>query len=415
MTTTIYFTGQNNFGNRGCEALVRSSVASLRAQIPDAHFLVPSLDPQRDAAQWADAAAQGIEFVPSPALPSSFKWRGRLCRRLPWLKAFAWPSLAGRPDLEPYLQRADVVVSIGGDNISLDYGLESLFMFVGVAERALALGKRVALWGASVGPFSSDARVERQLGAHLRRLDMVSIRESHSLAYLKSIGVEANVVAVADSAFALERIPVDVTPFWPTQGAEGVLGLNVSPLIEKTFARSGRPGSVAQETVAFIEWVLANTGLSVLLVPHVVPLDGASANNDEIYLDAIRQRVLNGADRVQIAPSGLNACELKDIIARCTLFIGARTHATIAALSTGVPTVSIAYSVKARGLNRDLFGHERYVLSTHDVSAQTLQSHLSMLQSEQNAIRAVLSERLPEWKSKAKLSAQVLAKTLFNA
>ncbi|WP_348699992.1 polysaccharide pyruvyl transferase family protein [Duganella fentianensis] len=415
MTTTIYFTGQNNFGNRGCEALVRSSVATLRAQIPDAHFLVPSLDPERDSAQWPDAAAQGIEFVPSPALPSSFKWRGRLCRRLPWLKVLAWPSLAGRADLEPYLKRADLVVSIGGDNISLDYGLESLFMFVGVAERAIELGKRVALWGASVGPFSSDARVERQLSVHLRKLDMVSIRESHSLAYLKSIGVEANVVAVADSAFALDRIEVDVAPFWPIQGSEGVLGLNVSPLIEKTYARSGRSGTVAQETVAFIEWVLANTSMSVLLVPHVVPLDGASGNNDEIYLDAIRQQVLNGGERVKIAPAGLNACELKDIIARCTLFIGARTHATIAALSTCVPTVSIAYSVKARGLNRDLFGHERYVLPTQNVSALTLQQNLLMLQSEQGVIRAVLKEKMPEWKDKARLSAQVLAKELAHS
>jgi polysaccharide pyruvyl transferase WcaK-like protein len=413
--TTIYFTGQNNFGNRGCEALVRSSVATLREQIPDAHFLVPSIDPVRDAAQWPDAAAQGVEFVPSPKVPARYVWRDRLCRRLPFLKSLAWPSLAGQPDLEPYLQRADIVISIGGDNISLDYGLESLFFFVGVAERALELGKQVALWGASVGPFSSEPRVERQLAAHLRKLDLVSIRESHSVAYLKSIGVAANVVPVADSAFALERQPVNLAPFWPAEGEEGVLGLNVSPLIEKTYARSGRPGSVAQETVAFINWILAHTKLSVLLVPHVAPLDGAPGNNDEIYLDTIREQVLNGNDRVRIVPSGLNACQLKEIIAHCSLFIGARTHATIAAMSTGVPTVSIAYSVKARGLNRDLFGHERYVLPTNDVSTETLQSHLAILRNEQDAIRALLSERLPEWKSKARLSAQVLAKSLAEA
>ncbi len=40
-----------------------------------------------------------------------------------------------------------------------------------------------------------------------------------------------------------------------------------------------------------------------------------------------------------------------------------RTHATIAAYSTGVPTLVVGYSVKARGIARDLFGTEDgYVL-----------------------------------------------------
>lgn len=45
------------------------------------------------------------------------------------------------------------------------------------------------------------------------------------------------------------------------------------------------------------------------------------------------------------------------------MFIGARTHATIAAYSSLVPTLVVGYSVKARGIARDLFGTEKnYVL-----------------------------------------------------
>jgi len=210
----------------------------------------------------------------------------------------------------------------------------------------------------------------------------------------------------------LDRTAVEVAPFWPAIVGAGVLGLNVSPLIEKVYARSGRSGSVASETAAFIQWVLDHTELSVLLVPHVAPLAGGANNNDEIYLDAVLKQVLNSKDRVRIVSTGMNACQLKDVIARCSLFIGARTHATIAALSSAVPTVSIAYSIKARGLNRDLFGHENYVLPTHEVSALTLQQHLSTLMKEQEAIRTTLAQKLPEWKAKAKLSAKVLAKTM---
>lgn len=45
------------------------------------------------------------------------------------------------------------------------------------------------------------------------------------------------------------------------------------------------------------------------------------------------------------------------------MFIGARTHATIAAYSSCVPTLVVGYSIKARGIAKDLFGtDEGYVL-----------------------------------------------------
>ena len=44
------------------------------------------------------------------------------------------------------------------------------------------------------------------------------------------------------------------------------------------------------------------------------------------------------------------------------MFIGARTHATIAAYSPR-PTLVVGYSIKARGIAKDLFGtDEGYVL-----------------------------------------------------
>jgi polysaccharide pyruvyl transferase WcaK-like protein len=58
-----------------------------------------------------------------------------------------------------------------------------------------------------------------------------------------------------------------------------------------------------------------------------------------------------------------NCRELKHIISRCRFFIGARTHVTIAAYSSCVPTLVLGYSVKSRGIARDLFGTEvGYVL-----------------------------------------------------
>ena len=61
--------------------------------------------------------------------------------------------------------------------------------------------------------------------------------------------------------------------------------------------------------------------------------------------------------------------QLKYIISKCECFVGARTHATIAAYSTGVPTLVVGYSVKARGIAKDLFGTEQdYVLPVQSLT-----------------------------------------------
>ena len=62
------------------------------------------------------------------------------------------------------------------------------------------------------------------------------------------------------------------------------------------------------------------------------------------------------------------ATELKGYIAMCSFFVGARTHSTIAAYSSNVPTLVIGYSVKSRGIAKDLFGtYDNYVLPVQEI------------------------------------------------
>lgn len=53
------------------------------------------------------------------------------------------------------------------------------------------------------------------------------------------------------------------------------------------------------------------------------------------------------------------------------IFIGALIHATIVAYSSSVPTIVVGYSVKAKGIAKDLFGtYENYVLSEKDLKQE---------------------------------------------
>lgn len=113
-------------------------------------------------------------------------------------------------------------------------------------------------------------------------------------------------------------------------------------------------------------------------------------------------------DKLAILSSDLNAAQLKHSISRCRFFIGARTHATIAAISQGVPTISIAYSVKAIGINRDLFGDLDVVLPTPKVAFETLQAALERLFMHEIDLRAIIAQKVPIWRDRGRTAADPL-------
>ena len=77
--------------------------------------------------------------------------------------------------------------------------------------------------------------------------------------------------------------------------------------------------------------------------------------------------------------------------------MGARTHATIAALSSGVPTLSLAYSRKAYGINQDLFGSQEFCLDGADLAVSgKVAARVQAMLAAADAIRQRLREKLPE-------------------
>lgn len=411
----FYFAGHSNFGNRGCEALVRSSVQLLEEQFGKIEVLVPSYNAAADARQWPEHAEHGVRFVRAPELPTGILWWHRFARLAPALKNLWLPGYHVPADIEAEIDTVDAIIMIGGDVITLDYGLVSLLWHVGLANHFRMKGKPVMLWGCSTGPFTAEPAVERFMTTFLRSLDAVTVRETITKSYLDRLGVTDNVSVVADPAFVLEPQAIDCT-FLPPESVDGLLGLNVSPLIAKFRPQGEDPKVMQSELARFIDATLDSSSLSILLLPHVDSIDGTveSNNSDSGYMREVLAMVKDPRDRVVMAPPGLNAAQLKHLLGRCRYFIGARTHATIGAISRGVPTISIAYSVKARGLNRDLFGDERFVLETPKVSASTLAESLATLRRDEPMIRESLASLMTLWKERTRVSAQVLADVLDN-
>ena len=97
--------------------------------------------------------------------------------------------------------------------------------------------------------------------------------------------------------------------------------------------------------------------------------------------------------------ASLGAREIKSSIGRMHLLITARTHASIAGYSMCVPTLVIGYSVKAKGIAKDLFGDEKI----HLIDSRVLQSEKELmiafdaLNEREREERAFLRERIPTY------------------
>lgn len=409
----FYLSGQTTFGNRGCEALVRGTAAMLQERLGDVQLMCPLDNPAAEARQWPQAAGQGVRFMPSPVFPATaLRWWARANRLLP-LARMGFPRFAADAGTRAAFEQSAALIMTGGDILTLDYGVMSLYQWCRLNEAAMESGVPAVLWAASVGPFSARPEVERVMAAHLRRYAAITVRETVSLEYLRSIGVE-HAELVADPAFHLGVETFDTSAL-DFGGSRPLLGFNVSPLIR--LFRGGKASAEAmdREIVAFLRKVTQASEFGVVLIPHVGPLDGGDNNSDWHYMQGLLRHLDDCRERIVLAPPDLNAAQLKYLIGLCRYFIGARTHSTIAALSQGVPTVSIAYSTKAKGINKDLFGHLRYVLETPRVTAETLDEALVCLQNEEADMRALLAERLPEWRSRAMGSVDALLRVARNS
>ena len=373
--TRIFLSGHRDFGNRGCEAIVRSTVAIVRKAIPGAEFVVPSTNIERDRALWPEAEGCGVTF--SDCLRQSVPMRvfGKARKRLDWLNN-RYPPIRPPADARRLIDESDAVLAVGGDNYSEDYSLP--FMPLILDRYAMDQGVPVVLWGASVGPFGRSKRYEEFMARHMRRYSMIHVREERSESYCRGVLGVTRLRRFSDPAFALEPQTEGLFEL----GMENCIGVNVSPLV------LGKLGEWAEvfmrELVSALKAAQDQHGITVLLLPHVMSYQGP--NDDRKALDKVKRRLdSEGVANVAITHE-FNAAQLKAMIRRCRVFMGARTHATIAAMSMGVPVISIGYSVKATGINEMVFGHDRFVVDYRQLESAGLVARINEVLEANEAV-----------------------------
>lgn len=369
--------------NRGCEAIVRSGVAMIKEKFPQATVNLISFNPESD---------QHI-----PLLDNIFDGRDSEVSRFSIdgliatikNKLFADETFFLRKkhkNILKHIPNHDIFLSIGGDNYC--YG-EQPWLYE-IDRNIKKAGKKLVLWGASIGEEDlSDPK-----RADLKTFDLILARESLTYAILQKNGLN-NVELCADGAFTMDKEELPLPLGWQLGNT---IGFNFSPLVWQM--------NKASREAAFdlVQHILDTTDMTIAFTPHVME----KGNDDAAVLAAFYEK-FQYSKRVLLLPDNLNAIQYKGFIARMRFFIGARTHATIAAYSKLVPTLVLGYSIKSKGIAKDIFGEEKLVLGLSEISdSAKLIAKFEEMKAQENEIATILANKIPEIRKMASKAADFL-------
>lgn len=377
----LYYHGGS--ANHGCEAIVRST-----AKILDVPIRLFSYSPEEDIRYGLNQVVDVIED------------KEKIINRksLVYIIIAIYHKITGTDyQYIKYTHKAflkkifsnDLCLSVGGDNYCYN-GVDRLAYYNKMLKKR---GAKTVLWGCSIEPSALSESVIRDL----KMYDLITVRETLSYEGLKNAGIVDNVLLCADPAFQLDLIDVDLPIGFDKSNT---IGINISPLVTSC----GK--LVLENYLELIAYILEEPTNKILLIPHVVKAE----TNDRDTLNFLLQHFADN-DRISIIRD-CNCMELKGIISKCKLFVGARTHATIAAYSTCVPTLAVGYSVKARGIAKDIFGtEENYVISVQSFKDKSdLKNAFLWLENSADEIRYDLENKMPEYCQRVWIAGEAVKK-----
>lgn len=350
MNKTVILAGISGCRNRGVEALVVTAIDGIRDALgPDTIIKIISEDAAFDRIH---LARLNIKVVQG----SLFRFGGL---PLGFIRDLALHSNALRNpaarEVIATIKDSDLLVMTGGDNLSSDYGTIGLRSQLDYIHLAASLDVPVFLLGQSIGPFRSKLH-ERMWADAWKRVKMATFRESISFNFLKSKGLldTKRAIVTADPAFRLEPLRgPEAKSLYATYSIQSDSSyVVVAPSAAIARYKNGNFDTHRKILINIVRMLMERGFERILLMGHVS--DRKPENDDHLLAGSIA-RDLGYPEQLSVIGAYHTASELKTLICNAKFLFTERMHAGIAALSSGVPTLLVGYSVKASGILNSIF------------------------------------------------------------
>lgn len=294
------------------------------------------------------------------------------------------------PSMIKKFKQCDLIIDVtGGDSFSDIYGEKIFFAGILLKYYAVLSRRPIILAPQTIGPFSKKIN-GIIANRYMRHVKKIFIRDKMSDQVLSKINKEKT-VSVADMAFRL--------PYKKNQRQKNVVGFNVSGLLyDKKNKLVNREGFSYESLCNKLVELFLQMNYRVVLVSHVIGNEYDITDNDYCASLLMKKKY----PTVEIAPIFANPIEAKSYISQMNIFIGSRMHAVIAALSSGVPAIPIAYSRKFMGVFEPLGYHLTVDATklTEDEIVQTIEeyiNHMDLLKEQSETIQGKADELLKKY------------------
>lgn len=374
----VLLCGHTGSYNRGCEAILRSTNTILK-KVGVEEIEAMTFAREQDEESGIDRVMKITPYAQKPLWVKVLgKVRGKLTGNFIWSQRYLHKNI-------DFGKNLSCLFNVGGDT----YCYQHPYISYALNELAEENGVKNIFWGCSV-----DERVlkDRKMQEDINRYSYIFARECLSYELLEKILKDkTKLYKVCDPAFHLEKTE---TPLPEGFEKGNCVGINISPLVFKSTENS--EDIMYRNIRKLVSFIIENTNMSICFIPHVYDFE---KNTQDIKILRKIYEDCSENNRISLVDKALSCTELKYIISNCRFFIGARTHTTIAAYSSKVPCIAISYSIKSRGIARDLFGKEEgYVIKWQDIEKEDELTRLlqGIIDSEEE-IRNRYDEILPSY------------------
>lgn len=258
-----------------------------------------------------------------------------------------------REEIARITSRFDVLVALGGDDMSEVYQANAFFkaLFYYHINRK---GCKVILLGQNIGPYSGMYRL--CIGLLLRKL-IITTRDRRNFEYLTARLHLHNVTETRDLAFLPLPFQERFTRNMSTRIPEGKCVVLVPSGVFFHYDLSKELAVEIWKKIA--QWLLVQCpGCKVIVLAHVL----APPTSDDRQIIAPMSDFFAGNDRVIVIEDELQPAEARAIIQHGELVLSGRMHAAVSALATGRVPIAFAYSEKYFGVIQSGFDMPELVI-----------------------------------------------------
>jgi colanic acid/amylovoran biosynthesis protein len=298
-----------------------------------------------------------------------------------------------------YLE-SDLFVPVGGGYLTAKKGLlESinLLLLLNPILVGILLRKPIILYTQSIGPFATTFQgwITKVV---LNKTQRIFVREDHTLATLKKIGVKADlVIRTADAGFLFDaNKEVRLTDF-----LENIEALNAKMLVGITVRQwldQAGQYNFEKAIALFIDRITREQNIYFIFIPQVT----STIHHDDDRIVAKRiVRLMANKRHVMNCTDTYDHYELKKLYSHLHFLIGTRFHSVIFSLTSYVPALAIEYEYKTSGIMKDL-GLSEWVIPIEQVTADILYEKFSQLLSAGDIYKQKLQHVLPDYILRAK-------------